>query len=85
MNCDISIEALMNSLMKPKSAKLLQDFHELQYSVHRPISLTPDALFLLRLRSRLGVPQPPKRRLTIKIAFKDKSDFHAQAMKITHL
>ncbi len=75
----------MNSLMKPKNAKLLQDFHELHYSPHRPVSPTPEALFLLRLRSRLGVPQPARRRFAIKIAFKNKSDFHAQAMKITHL
>jgi hypothetical protein len=71
--------------MKPKNSKLLQDFHELQYSTHRPIPTAPDALFLLRLRSRLGVPQPARRRFAIKIAFKNKSDFHAQAMKITHL
>ena len=85
MNCEQSGISPFEAIMKAKYTKAVQDFRGVSLPKYNPEFSTPASLFLTRLRSRLAVPQLPKRRLVIPVSFKLSGEFHAQPVKITHI
>ena len=71
--------------MKPKQIKIAQNFRELHRPPGRSNSASPAGLYLMRLRSRLGVRAPALRPLVISVYFKAGEKTHAEPVKITHL
>jgi hypothetical protein len=85
MNCEQSRTSPLEAIMKAKYIKAVQDYRGVSLPKYNQDFSTPASLFLTRLRSRLAVPQLPKRRLVIPISYKMSGEFHAQPVKITHL
>lgn len=71
----------MNSIMKPKPVRAIQDFRHAVRVPSYNVSGLPDALFL---QSRLNLHIPAQRRFAIKINFRHQGEIHAKAVKITH-
>lgn len=75
----------MNTHLKTKQIKLLREVRELNYLPSQVQIPQPGALFLMRLRARVGQPRPVITPLTINVTFKKDNENHAQTVNITHL
>jgi hypothetical protein len=85
MNCEHNGISPFEAIMKAKYIKAVQDYRGVSLPKQNVEFSTPASIFLMRLRSRLGTPQLPVRRLVIPVTFKVSGEFHAQPVKITHI
>ena len=85
--CDLRYkpQRRMNTDMKTKQLKLVQAVRSWAHLPDRSQIAKPGALYLMRLRVRVGLPRPAVTPLTIRVNFKKAYENHAQPVNITHL